>query len=298
MNSPVALVTGGGSGIGLGVAEHLINHHGFKVAIIDIDSQRVKAESERLGSNNCLGIHADITDYDQQAQAFLQTFEWGANRLDLFFANAGIGDTDSLYKDMNGLDEKTGLPKPLDLRTIEVDLHAVLQGIHLARHFFSEKNLKGGGKIVVTSSVVGLYPNYAMPLYATAKHGVVGLVRSLAPVYLKDKITINVINPTLIYTNLMPKHVAEEFHKPDQTTPMSTALKAFDTALGDDKLTGQTMELALNDVVFKQQPEYSRANTRWMFEQTELWERVCQPILPRKVGENAAEVVPPPQSCI
>ena len=70
MDSPVALITGGGSGIGLGVAEHLIQHHGYRVAILDIDGQRVKQSAEKLGSNKCLGIQADITNYDQQAQGW------------------------------------------------------------------------------------------------------------------------------------------------------------------------------------------------------------------------------------
>ena len=217
MGSPVALVTGGGSGIGLAVAEHLINQHGYKVAIIDIDSQRASEESSRLGSQNCLGITADVTDYDEQSRAFVQAFEWGGNRLDVFFANAGIGDQDSLYKDF-AIDTQSNLPKPLNLRTIEVNLNAVIQGIHLARHFFTEKNNKKGGRIVATSSVVGLYPNYCLPLYAASKHGIVGLVRSLAPVYLKDNITINSLNPTLIDTNLMPKGVAGKYNSPENDT--------------------------------------------------------------------------------
>jgi 15-hydroxyprostaglandin dehydrogenase (NAD) len=297
MGSPVALVTGGASGIGLAVTEHLIHHYGYKVAIVDISAERVKEQSERLGSTACLGIQADISDYDQQSKAFLQAFECGGNRLDLFFANAGIGDDDSLYKDMQ-VDENTGLPQPLSLRTIDVNLYAVLQGIHLARHFFCEKNSKKGGRIVVTSSVAGLYPLYTLPIYTASKHGIVGLVRSLAPIYLKDNITVNALNPTLVDTNLMPKHVAEKFKDPRNWTPMSTVLKAFDAVLHDKDLTGQTMELALGDVVFKQQPQYSTSNIEWMFGMTDMWEEVCEPLLPRKPGENAAVVKKPEKESI
>lgn len=291
MSFPVALVTGGGSGIGLGVTEHLINHHGYRVAIVDRDAERVRQESARLGTN-CLGIQADVTDYEAQCTAFMQAFEWGGNRLDLVFLNAGIGDSDSLYKD-TALDEKTGLPKPLDLSIIDVNLSAVLQGVHLARHFFYEKNGKPGGKIVITSSQLGLYANPPLPLYCTAKHGLVGLIRSCAPIYLKDKITINAICPTLIRTNLMPSDIADEFHVPEQTTPMSTAYKAFDAVLGSDKVTGQTMELALDEVVFKQQAEHETANGKWMVDQQLMWERVCAPWLPREPGQNAAVVERP-----
>lgn len=293
MSSPVALVTGGGSGIGLGVTEHLINHHGYRVAIIDRDAKRVKEESERLGSNNCLGIACDVTDYNAQCQAFVQAFEWGGNRLDMVFLNAGVGDSDSLYKD-TAIDEKTGLPKPLNLSIIDINLTAVLQGVHLARHFFREKNShQHTCRIVITSSQLGLYANPPVPLYTTAKHGLVGLVRACAPIYLKDRITINAICPTLIRTNLMPADITEEFHVPEQTTPMSTALKAFDAVLASEKLTGQTMELALDEVVFKQQAEFETANGRWMLEQQDLWERVCGAMMPRAPGENAAVVERP-----
>lgn len=292
MSSPVALVTGGGSGIGLAASEHLINHHGYRVAIVDRDAQRVKQESERLGSNSCLGIQADVTDYDAQCKAFVQAFEWGGNRIDLAFLNAGIGDSDSLYMDTQ-IDEKTGLPKPLNLAIVDVNLSAVLQGIHLARHFFNEKNAQPGGKIVITSSQLGLYANPPLPLYCTTKHGLVGLVRSCAPIYLKDKITINAICPALIRTNLMPSHIADEFHVPEQTTPMTTAYKAFDAVLGSDKLTGQTMELALEEVVFKQEAEHETANGKWMVGQELLWEKVCAPGLPREPGQNRVVVERP-----
>ena len=296
MNSPVALVTGGASGIGLAVSEHLMHHYGYKVAILDINPERIKEESNRLGSS-CLGIQADVTDYDQQAKAFKQTFEWGGNRLDLFFANAGIGDTDSLYKDLQ-MDESTGLPKPLDLRTVDVNLDAVIQGVHLARHFLSEKNNTKGGRIVATSSVLGLYPLYPLPLYVASKHGVVGLVRALAPVYLRDNITINCLNPVLVETNLMPKHIAQKYDDPPNMTPMSTVLKAFDAILNDKNLTGQTMELSLDEVVFKQQPDYSRPNTKWMFEKMDMWEEVCEPLLPRKPGGNAVAIKKPEKESI
>src|ERR1700760_916611 len=85
MDAPVAIVTGGASGIGLGIAEHLIQFHGYRVAILDMDESRVKEQSDRLGSQHCLGLEVDVTDYNQQAQAFVKAFEWGGNRLDLFF---------------------------------------------------------------------------------------------------------------------------------------------------------------------------------------------------------------------
>lgn len=289
MSTPVALITGGASGIGFAVAEHLVQFHGYKVAICDIVEARVKSQSAALGPEHCLGLCVDVTDYDTLAKAFVQTYEWAGNRLDLVYLNAGIGDTDSLYKDLN-IDSQTGLPKPVNLKVLDVNLNAVINGINLARHFFLEKMQTRGGKIVVTSSVLGIYPNHSLPLYVASKHALVGLVRSLAPVYAKDHISINALSPTLVETNLMPEAIRPLWDR-SQLTPLGTALKAFDQILagsgGKVMMTGQVLELSLDEVVGKSRPEFSTANIKWMCEQGALWEAVMEPHLPRKPGENA-----------
>jgi 15-hydroxyprostaglandin dehydrogenase (NAD) len=285
MSAPVALVTGGGSGIGLALAEHLISVHGYKVAIADVVESRVREQATRLGTDNCLPLHLDVTDYDAYAQAFQQVFHWGRNRFDLAVLNAGIGDTDTLYKDLN-IDPNTHLPQPLHLRVLDVNLTAVLQGIHLARHFFASKNSHIRGKIVATSSIAGLYPNHALPLYAASKHALVGLVRSLAPVYAKDQITINALLPTLIETSLMPEAYRPMWDK-KQLTPMRTALKAMDMILSDAQPNGEIMELSLDEVICKAPPSYSRPNIQWVAEQHHLWELAMEHMLPRKAGDNA-----------
>lgn len=294
MSTPVALITGGGSGIGLSVAEHLIQFHGYKVAIADIDAERVKTQANNLGTERCLALHLDVAEYTALATAFTQTFEWGGNRLDFFFGNAGIGETDSLYMDTR-IDETTGLPAPLNVRTIDVDLLAVIQGIHLARHFFAEKNPTPGGRILVTSSVLGLYALHCLPMYTAAKHALVGLVRALAPVYAKDGISINALNPSLVSTNLMPEE-AVSFWDASQRTPMSTVLKAIDALMADPKMTGQTMMLELDEVVFIQQPEYARPNTKGMVENHAGWETVADRLLPRPPLQNATFGYTPPKS--
>jgi len=285
------LITGGGSGIGFAVAQHLVNFHGFRVAIIDINAERAKfaAESINTASDNCMFVHVDVSNYDQQARAFAQTFEWGGNRLDLFFANAGVGDNESVYVDVSGIDETTVLPKPLELNTIDVNLKAVIQGVNIARFFFA-KNARQGGRIVITASCLGVYSNHALPLYTAANHGLVGFVRACAPVFAGiGPILINAILPTLIETNLMPEPIRPLWDR-NQLTPMSTALKVFDMFLADDKMTGETVELALDQLIFSHQQPYSTPNSQWMCEEHKLWEMATKRILPKEPGQNFVQL--------
>lgn len=189
-----------------------------------------------------------------------------------------------MYKDLYGLDENTGLPKPIVLKTLDVNLNAVIQGVHLARHFFS-KNATPRGRIVITSSCLGVYSNHVLPLYTASKHALVGFVRATAPVYAGMGITINAILPVLIETNLMPEPLRPLWDR-TQLTPMATALKAFDTFLADDKMTGQTVELTLDELVFSQQQAYSTPNARWMCEEHKLWEMAGEPLMPHPPGQN------------
>ncbi|KAL9080726.1 MAG: hypothetical protein Q9159_007542 [Coniocarpon cinnabarinum] len=263
MSKPAALVTGGASGIGLAVTKHLLGR-GYRVGIFDLNKDLGEAEAGKLGQD-CLFLCVDIADYSQQAKAFKRVYEWAENRLDVFVANAGIPDTDAIYKEGDVDDE--GLPKPLNLKVLDVNLDAILQGVRLFTHFARKR------------------PE------VTSKHGLVGFVRSAAPVLAFENITLNAICPVLINTGIMPAE-ARHLWDPQQLTPMSTAMKAYDAILDSDKINGQTIELSLDDIIFKQQPEYSSDNVRWMFDETQMghWETATAAWMPRAPGRNVKKM--------
>lgn len=152
MSKPVGIVTGGASGIGLAVTKHLISR-GFKVVIADFNPEGSKLASE-IDPENCTFHQTDVSKYPQQASLFSYAFKWGGDRLDFVHLNAGIDDKQSLYQRDEPLDEN-GLPLPLNLKTLEVNLEAVFQGVWLFKHF-ARKNKTPGGKIVITSSAAGI----------------------------------------------------------------------------------------------------------------------------------------------
>lgn len=91
-NNKVALITGGNSGIGFGIAESLLKE-GYKVAITSRSEKRAQEAVEKLksaGSIDVIGLEVDVRSFQDQAAAVKKVLEqWG--RLDVFVANAGVG---------------------------------------------------------------------------------------------------------------------------------------------------------------------------------------------------------------
>ena len=172
---------------------------------------------------------SDITNYDQQATFFRDVFEWGGGRINFLAANAGIDDRQSIVTKPNAIKVRSdGLPEQLDDKVLDVDLNAVIQGIWLYR-FFNSKRRDGrkGGKITITASVAGLFPMPTHPLYSAAKHGLIGLTRSLPHALKKEGIAVNAICPAFVATPLLPEKMRELWPK-EHLTPLTTIIRAHD----------------------------------------------------------------------
>lgn len=163
MSKPVAIVTGAGSGIGLAVATHLHSKN-YRVVIADINPKTAEAaaldlQNQSSDPNSATFFQCDVSSYIAQARLFKQAYEWGGNRLDFFHANAGIDDRQYLYdpEEKEELDEE-GLLKPLNTKSMAVNLEAVIQGLWLFKYYVRRSKAAGGGKgkFVATSSSAGL----------------------------------------------------------------------------------------------------------------------------------------------
>lgn len=275
MSSPVAIVTGASSGIGLALTEHLLNKR-WRVVLADIQPP---LSTINLTSEISLFVHCDVSSWDDQAALFGKAFDWG-KRLDFVALNAGIDDKDDIF---NTLDRDRPPVKP-NMKTFDVDLLAVYWGVKLAAYYINKAG--NGGHIAITASAAALYPHHAIPQYSAAKAGCVGLVRSLAPAAIKKDIGIHALCPAMVPTNLAPPGLMDGYIKGGGViTPMTTILRAYDAMLESDeqgKRKSGKVVLASGESVTMVDEEWAQARPGQAKVEEELgdvsiWERIYYP---------------------
>lgn len=262
MSSPVALVTGASSGIGLALTKHLLSKQ-WHVAMADVNPPK-----EDLP--NTIFLKTDVSSWEQNATTFQKAFEWHS-RLDFVALNAGIDDRDDIFNSISS--DSTKPPRQPNMKTLEVNLFGPYYGLKLAAHYMTLNTPSAGGKVVITASSAGLYALPTVPQYTAAKHALVGLTRSLAPLAAQVGITVNAICPALVRTGLAPPGLMDNFSE-EMVTPMSTITRAFDE-LGDlDRVreegwrkggpNGQIVECALGNLYYRDEIEKADASQEHM----------------------------------
>lgn len=229
----VAVVTGGSSGIGLALTNHLIAKQ-WHVFILDVQPPILK-----LLPDYSTFITTDVSDWDQLAAAF-QTAHGKFGRLDFVALNAGIDDRDDIF---NSIDPAKAPRKP-NMRTFEVNLFAPYYGLKLAAHYMSlnPAPVTQGGKIVITASAAAFYAHPVVPQYSSTKYGALGLTRSVAPTAAANaNIRVNCLCPAMVATGLAPPGLLDAYPK-SAMTPMSTMIRAFDELGQFDRLAKEGRE--------------------------------------------------------
>lgn len=189
LDEQVAVVTGGGSGIGLAVVERFLAE-GAAVGILERDASRAKALQSRLGDRVVVEV-GDVTRYEDNERIVAATCE-RFGRLDTFLGNAGIWDY------MVPLSEQ---PRER-LGDICDELFAVnVKGYVLGAHAALQPLKASRGSLIFTASSSSFYTGGGGPLYVASKHAVLGLVRQLAAELAPD-IRVNGVAPGGTITNL------------------------------------------------------------------------------------------------
>lgn len=199
LDSKVAFITGGASGIGKSIAECYASV-GAKIAIVDLNLDHAKAVADEIAKRfgvKTLSLKVDVSDEAEVNQAVDQCAA-DLGGIDILNANAGIQIIQSF------VDFDYQAWKKL------IDIHiggSFLTAKAAMRHMIKQGR---GGRIIVTGSVHSYQASKEKSAYVTAKHGQLGMVRAIAKEGAKYQITANLIAPGFVRTPLVDKQIPEQ----------------------------------------------------------------------------------------
>lgn len=185
-----ALITGGGTGIGAAAARHL-SAAGAKLSLLGRRMEPLLAAAEELGGS---AIGCDVTDPDEIRKAFDEARTLNGP-IDILVVNAGIAESAPFHK-MNR--------ESWD-RIIGTNLTAAFDCSQAA---IGDLLKSDNGRLVFVASVASLRGVPYAAHYAASKHGLLGLMRSLAAEYAKTSLTVNAVCPGYVDTPMTDQSVA------------------------------------------------------------------------------------------
>lgn len=184
----VALVSGGGSGIGAETAK-ILAAGGASVVLTDIDLEAAQAVVEEItqGGGGAVARRADVSrPEDAEASVTFATDTFGG--LHLAFNNAGIVGAERSLADLDVEEWR---------QVIDVNLNGVFYGM---KYQLPQIVASGGGAIVNTSSVAGITAVENLSHYTASKHGVAGVTKAAALEYSRQGVRVNSVHPGYVLT--------------------------------------------------------------------------------------------------
>lgn len=185
-----ALITGGGTGIGASAAEQL-NAEGAMLSLLGRRLDPLKSIAESFGGT---AIQCDVTDPERVRAAFDKA-RAANGPIDLLIVNAGIAESAPFHK----------MTRESWDRIIGTNLTAAFE---CARVAIGDLLKSENGRLVFVASVASLRGVPYASHYAASKHGLLGLMRSLAAEYAKTSLTVNAVCPGYVDTPMTDQSVA------------------------------------------------------------------------------------------
>ena len=199
LENKIAIITGAADGLGKAGAEVFTNE-GATVIIWDVNEEKGKETAEEISTKggNAEFQKVDTSNFQEVEKAAADIYsKYG--KIDILINNAGITRDASLKKMTTDQWDQV----------IAVNLTGVFNCTKVISQYMLEK---GYGRIINTSSVVGLYGNFGQTNYAATKAGVIGMTKTLGRELGRKGITVNAVAPGFIATEMvaaMPENVLD-----------------------------------------------------------------------------------------
>lgn len=179
LEGKTCIVTGAAGSLGLASVRRFIEE-GARVMLVDRDRDRLSAALKELPEGRATAMLADVANArDTVAYVNATVARWGP--IDVLFSNAGI----------------SGVIRPVT--EYPEDVFDAVVAVNLKGSFLACKyglpQMRDGGSIVMTSSVVGVTSDPGIAAYAASKHGLIGLMRTVAKESAARRIRVNVVAP-------------------------------------------------------------------------------------------------------
>jgi NAD(P)-dependent dehydrogenase (short-subunit alcohol dehydrogenase family) len=185
-----ALITGGGTGIGAAAATHL-NAAGAKVTVLGRRPEPLEFIRKIVGGT---AVQCDVTDREQIVRAFDEARS-ANGPIEMLIVNAGIAESAPFHK----------MTRDSWDRIIAVNLTAAFD---CAQAAIQDLLASEHGRLVFVASVASLRGVPYAAHYAASKHGLLGLMRSLAAEYAKTNLTVNAVCPGYVDTPMTDQSIA------------------------------------------------------------------------------------------
>jgi NAD(P)-dependent dehydrogenase (short-subunit alcohol dehydrogenase family) len=236
----VAVVVGGGSGIGRATAE-LFASTGARVAVADINFDGAEETARILREGGALAsFHSCDVTQSPQTQTLIAEVLREHGRVDMVTSTVGWSDTTFFIQEDDAYWK----------RIIDINL---MGAIHVSRAALEPMIEQKSGSIVLTSSDAGKVGTMGETVYAAAKAGVIGFVKSLAREIARDGLRINAISPGPTDTPLLraqsDQHVIDRMIRAVPLKRMGTAAEqaapiVFLASDAASYITGQTLSVS------------------------------------------------------
>ena len=200
LNQQVAVITGGASGIGAGIARRFAQE-GARIVIADRDRATGEQLATELSSSSF--VEMDVTQAESVAQGIQSVID-RYGQVDILVNNAGIDGEQAPTADCS-------LENWNAVRSTNLD--GVFYGMKTA---LKTMELQGSGVILNLASVCGIRGVRKLPAYAAAKAGVIHLTKATALEYAPKGIRVNALCPSVVHTSLL-EHFITHCEDPEAT---------------------------------------------------------------------------------